>query len=128
MSKTMGRPTIEVNWDKFEFACELIATKEEICGLLRVSDATLQRRVKEKYGDTFEGVLRMLSGKTKVSLRRYQLNLARTNASMGIWLGKQLLGQTEKIEITNDSLIEEELEFAGMPKGKVNGKYKRFYN
>ena len=43
-------------------------------------------------------------------MRRIQFRLAETNAGMAIWLGKQYLGQTEKIEITNNELMKEELE------------------
>ena len=84
-----------MEWDKFEMACQLLATKDEICGLLNVSDATLQRRIKEKYNDTFEGVLKRFGSTAKVSLRRYQFNLAKTNTAMCIWLGKQYLNQKE---------------------------------
>lgn len=31
----------------------------------------------------------------KMSLRRYQFELAKKNASMAIWLGKQYLGQSD---------------------------------
>ena len=34
----------------------------------------------------------------KASLRRKQWNLAEKNATMGIWLGKQYLEQSDKIE------------------------------
>lgn len=37
-------------------------------------------------------------GKGKISLRRNQFKLSETNATMGIWLGKQLLGQKDVIE------------------------------
>ena len=51
-----------------------------------------------------------------MSLRRKQWNLAETNASMAIFLGKQFLGQTDKvdqnlavksIEVVNDIPTEE---------------------
>lgn len=97
----MGRPRIEIDWAHFEIACKLMATKEEICGLLNVSDATLQRRIKEQYDDTFEGVLKRLSGEAKVSLRRCQFrNALDGNTTMQIWLGKQYLGQADKQEVT----------------------------
>jgi len=105
MAKKMGRPRIEVNWEIFETACKLLATKEEICGLLGVKEATLQRRIKEKYKTTFEGVLKKLGSNAKVSLRRYQFKLAEKNATMAIWLGKQYLGQRDD---RNDDFREHE--------------------
>ena len=98
MGKTMGRPKIKVNWDKFETACNLFATKQEICDLLNVKDQTLQRRIKEKYNTTFEGVLKRLNGNAKLSLRRNQLKLSETNAGMAIFLGKNYLDQSDKNE------------------------------
>lgn len=92
----MGRPPIRVDWEKFEFACRLLATMAEICGLLKISEAALQRKIKEKYGDTFEGTLKRLSGEAKVSLRRKQMQVAMEgNVSMLIWLGKNILDQKD---------------------------------
>jgi hypothetical protein len=36
----------------------------------------------------------------RMSLRRYQHEMAKTNANMAIWLGKQRLGQTDRREIS----------------------------
>jgi hypothetical protein len=94
----IGRPRIEVNWEIFETACKLMATKEEILNLLNIKEMTLDRRIKEKYQDTFEGVLKKLSGNTKLSLRRFQFQLAEKNVAMAIWLGKQYLDQKDTIE------------------------------
>ena len=95
----MGRPKIDVDWNKFETACKLMATKEEICGILDVKDQTLQRRIKEKYDDTFEGVLKKLGSYSKISLRRNQFKMAEKNVAMAIWLGKQYLGQRDHQEL-----------------------------
>jgi len=96
--KKMGRPKIKVDWKVFETACKLCATKEDIIQILGVEDMTLTRRIREKYDDTFEGVKEKLGGITKLSLRRNQLALSKTNSSMGIWLGKQLLNQKDQVE------------------------------
>ncbi len=111
----MGRPKVEIDWQKFEFACKLLATKEEICGLLEVSDATLQRNIKEKYDDTFEGVLKKYSGEAKISLRRWQMKKAQDGSvPILIWLGKQHLGQRDKNEISgiDGGTIDIKLDFA----------------
>jgi hypothetical protein len=36
-----------------------------------------------------------------MSLRRWQMKMAQTNATMAIWLGKQYLGQSDRQEVTN---------------------------
>ena len=109
--KKTGRPRIEIDWKVFETACKLIATKNDILALLNIKEQTLQRRIKEKYDDTFEGVLKKLSGFTKLSLRRNQINLSEKSAAMAIWLGKQYLNQREPESIeqnnnANEGLIE----------------------
>ena len=38
-----------------------------------------------------------------MSLRRKQWNLAKTNATMAIWLGKQYLGQKDNIDIKSEN-------------------------
>ena len=43
----------------------------------------------------FNEAFAMYSAPGKVSLRRFQYELARSNATMAIWLGKQWLGQKD---------------------------------
>jgi len=94
-----GRPKIEIDWNVFEACCKICATKEEICGVLNIDHMTLDRRVLERYNDTFEVVLKKFSDNTKMSLRRFQLQLAEKNVAMCIWLGKQYLDQKDKSEV-----------------------------
>lgn len=95
-----GRPKLTVEWTEFEKLCAIMCTKEEICDWFRLSDSTLSRHIKTKYNDTFEGIYKKLTVPGKISLRRAQFQAAtvRGNTAMLIWLGKQYLGQTEKIE------------------------------
>lgn len=129
MAKPGPKPKV-IDWDKFEFACRLIATLEEISGLLRVSEDTLEKRVKEKYGKGFAEVLSELSGDAKISLRRIQFKMAQTNPALAIWLGKQHLGQSEKVMAnTRESRDDQEFcdRFFGFHRngnGKHNGNGK----
>ena len=102
MAKKMGRPKIEIDWTVFEASCKLLATQEEICGLFNISVDTLSRRVKEKYKLTFAEYIKKSGSLAKVSLRRYQFNMAKTSPAMAIFLDKNYLSQTDKIhqEIT----------------------------
>ena len=92
-----GRPRIKINWTIFEASCKLLATQEEICGLFNISVDTLSRRVVEKYKCTFAEHIKKGGSIAKVSLRRYQFNMAKTSPAMAIFLGKQYLGQADKI-------------------------------
>lgn len=75
----------------------LHCTLEEVAAYFDCSIATLVRRLgQDKYREAYD------RGKArgKITLRRIQLKLARAgNPTMGIWLGKQLLGQRDVQEI-----------------------------
>ena len=95
----MGRPIKEIDQKCFEKLCKLQCTLEEIAGFFECSEDTIQNWCKKTYEEIFSVVYKKYSAGGKTSLRRYQFNLAKTNASMAIWLGKQYLGQTDKIEL-----------------------------
>ena len=98
----MGRPVIEIDYSLFESLCEIQCTLPEIAGVLKVSEDTVERRVKEKYGETFAETYKKLSAPGLMSLRRHQFRMAETNPTMAIWLGKQYLGQSDKTEMKLD--------------------------
>lgn len=103
----MGRPKLEFDKTKFERMCAIMATEEEIAGVLGMSVDTLQRRCNEVYGTTFAEIYKTFSAAGKVSLRRAQFRLAEKNATMAIWLGKQHLGQrdiVETVDVSDDNL------------------------
>lgn len=95
----MGRPAKEIDQKSFEKLCKLQCTLEEIAGFFECSEDTIQNWCKRTYDEIFSVIHKKYSAGGKTSLRRYQFNLAKTNASMAIWLGKQYLGQTDKIEL-----------------------------
>ena len=74
---------------------DLGATAEEIAGSFRVSVSTVERRLKECYGVSISDLKSTCAGTARLSLRKNQINLSRSNAAMCIWLGKQWLGQTD---------------------------------
>jgi len=96
----MARPTIEIKQEHFENLCNLQCTLDEIAGFFRCSPDTIENWCKRVYKERFSEVYKKYSQNGKISLRRYQYKLAEHNASMAIWLGKQWLNQTEKIEAT----------------------------
>lgn len=88
----------------FENLCGLQCTLLEICDAFDVDDKTLNEWCKKNYGTTFSEVFKTKRGKGQISLRRMQWKLAEKNASMAIFLGKQYLGQKDKIEYTDDGM------------------------
>ena len=91
-----GRPTIEIDKSQFEKLCALQCSLEEICGVLGVSNKTLERWCKKEYKANFSEVFREKRQVGKMSLRRSQFKLAEKNATMAIWLGKQYLDQRDR--------------------------------
>lgn len=102
----MARPRKEIDQNNFENLCGLQCTKEEICSFFDVTDKTLERWCKRTYKAGFSEVFRQKRGKGKISLRRNQFRLAEKNANMAIWLGKQYLGQVDKIETNDNSSLD----------------------
>ena len=96
----MGRPKKEINQKQFEYLCGLQCTEQEICAFFDITEKTLTRWCKETYDLSFSQVFAIKRELGKVSLRRSQMKLAEKNATMAIFLGKQMLGQTDKVEHT----------------------------
>lgn len=101
-----GRPHREIDETDFKKLCGMQATLAEISGFFDVSDDTIERWCKRTFKDDkgepmgFSAVWDKYSANGKISLRRYQFELAKRNAAMAIFLGKQYLGQRDVIEQT----------------------------
>lgn len=104
----MARPRKEIDKKLFENLCGIQCNEREICDVLEVSDKTLSAWCKRTYGDSFSDVRDKKQVKGKIALRRYQLELAKKNATMAIWLGKQWLGQTDDKNININKQIDQE--------------------
>ena len=98
----LGRPRIELDRKTFVDLVGLGCLQDEICWFFRdesgkpISEDTLTRWCKREFGMTFAEYRNQNGGMAmKIKLRRNQLKLSETSASMAIWLGKQILGQME---------------------------------
>jgi hypothetical protein len=71
----------------------LQCTDEEIASWLGVSTRTIESRRKQPE---FAAVMNRGRAKGRISVRRAQMKLLEAgNGTMGVWLGKQLLGQRD---------------------------------
>lgn len=94
-----GRPRIEVDVDMLAKLCQLQCTADECAHVLGLSTDTIDRRLKEEGWAGFEAFKAENCAMGRVSLRRAQYQTAMAgNHTMQIWLGKQWLGQQDKIE------------------------------
>jgi hypothetical protein len=99
-----GRPSLEFSLREVEELARIGCTEEDMAAVLGVSVDTLQRRKRDS--EEFCGAVKRGQATTRNSLRRLQLKQAlQGNTTMLIWLGKQLLGQSEKqaTELTGQS-------------------------
>lgn len=96
----MARPLKEIDQKQFENLCGLQCTKEEICEWFGITDKTLDSWCRRTYSANFSEVFRQKRGAGKISLRRAQMRLAEKNATMAIWLGKQMLGQRDNVDVS----------------------------
>lgn len=92
----------------FESLCELQCTLAEIAGFFKVDVGTVRVFCKATYGMGFKDCFTRYGSKGHISVRRAQyLNATEhNNPIMQIWLGKQFLGQKDKMEQTNVDKIE----------------------
>lgn len=104
----MGRPRKEIDKEEFEKLLALHCTLSECCAFFDCDDKTLNKWCKEQYGTTYSEVFRIKSGLGKISLRRAQFRLAERNAAMAIFLGKNLLGQSDTPNTLADDTIEDD--------------------
>lgn len=105
----MGRPPKEIDRKEFEGLLAIQCTLEEVTAFFDIklggcSDDTIRRWCKKEYGETFESVSVKKKNYGKISLRRSQFRLAEKNATMAIFLGKNYLGQADKIEQTINTI------------------------
>jgi hypothetical protein len=93
-----GRPRKELSPGEVYKLAKLGCTDVEIADFFGVSEDTFARRKK----DDPEVAMALMTGRAdvKMSLRRLQWRSAQKSITMQIWLGKQFLGQSDKVEDT----------------------------
>lgn len=98
-----GNTVAVKDFDKksFEGLCRILCTEQEILDVLGFEDhKTLNSKLREVYGGTFEEVYPRFSSQGKASLRRLQWKRAQDGSDTILkWLGAQWLGQSDKQEV-----------------------------
>ena len=95
----MARPKIEFDMSKVEALAQIGCTIDEIATVLGVHQNTIDNRLRDDA--EFLSYYKRGKDNGKASLRRIQWQKAKEgNPTMLIWLGKQLLNQTDKREVS----------------------------
>ena len=89
----MARPRAEINLPLAQSLARIGCTLDEIASIAGVSVATIKRRARAEIDRGYHEM--------RMSLRRWQYEKAKEGSvPMLIWLGKQHLGQRDKIDET----------------------------
>ena len=70
-----------------------------MCAWVEITDKTLSRWCEKTYGEGFSATYEKKREDGRVSLRRMQFRLAEKSATMAIFLGKQILGQKDNVDL-----------------------------
>ena len=103
MMVKLGRPKKKIDFELVKGLAAISCTQEEIAAVLDISVRTLLRNKTfcQTYKKHFE--------EGKASLRRMQWTSAQNgNITMQIWLGKQILQQTDKTEVSGEQTVKHE--------------------
>lgn len=114
----MSRPRAIIDWTNLDKLGQLQCTQEEIAWYFDISVDTLDRACKREHNKSFADYLKEKRGKGRIRLRQKQMEMALGGSvPLLIWLGKQYLGQSdkieEKVEATTASEIVYKVEFGG---------------
>ena len=92
-----GRPKKEFTKEEIIKLCRLNCTMEEIASYFGCNKKTIERRMQDD--PEIAEAIEMGRNLGKLSLRRKQIQAAdKGNATMLVWLGKQVLGQKDRTE------------------------------
>lgn len=96
---SMPRPKKPVDLEQLKKLLALQCTKAECAAFFEVTKPTLEARIREAGYEGFQAFADVYRQAGKISLRRHQWRSAEAgHVGMQIWLGKQWLGQAEKVE------------------------------
>jgi hypothetical protein len=92
-----GRKPVTIDLSELEKLCALQCTDDEMAAWFGVSVRTIENRRRQPR---FAEVMSRGKAKGRISVRRAQMKLLENgNGTMGVWLGKQLLGQREVMPV-----------------------------
>lgn len=106
-----GPKLTPIDWEQFDKLCALQVTLTELASWFECSVDTIERAVVREKGVKFAEYFDQKRQLGKIALRRkmFQVAVDQGSPALLIWLSKQYLGHTEKIETTNKNTNEDKL-------------------
>jgi hypothetical protein len=107
--KKRGRPQAKIELETIKQLCAIQCTQAEIATVLGVSRKTIERYAqKPDFAEVFANGREL----GRVSVRRKQFELMNAGSvAMSIWLGKNLLGQSDEVKIKTEG---DSITYAGL--------------
>ena len=92
-------PKIDFDWSKLDAILQYGAKLTDAADIMNVHPDTVSKKIKTKYKMSFPEYREKKMSVTRVKLYQKQIDVAMAgNVSMLIWLGKNILGQSDKVE------------------------------
>lgn len=96
---SVGKKRPVIDWKAIDDLAFVHPTSGEVANHINVPLSTLERATKDEWGMTIGQYLTIKSGKGKIALRMAQWERAHAGSDgMLVWLGKQWLGQMDRVE------------------------------
>ena len=98
----MARPRKKIDVEQFTKLCNLQCTLEEIAAWFECSEDTIENWCKREHGCRFSDIYKQYALAGRISLRRYQFDLAKKSVPMAIFLGKNYLAQRDVWDVKQE--------------------------
>ena len=112
--KKRGRPLVKMNAEQVEGLAEFGCTMLEIAKFFKCDESTVRKRYKEEVSAGRE--------KMRIKLRQMQFKLAETAPAMSIFLGKNILNQSDRQSIDLTGNLETVLKECGYQDSSIGTK------
>jgi len=113
--KKNGRPPKNIDYPILENLCRIQATADECAAVLGMNYDTLLRHLKADGHESFKTFHEKHTASGRASLRRMQWKGAEAgNPTMQIWLGKNYLNQSDKLEHSGNKDNPVQIEISGL--------------
>lgn len=89
----MARPKIEINWEEIENYMQLGATTDDLVKLTKISESTLKRECKNKFGKQIKELLKENRNILALSLRNELVKKAKSGDTQALIYANKTLGK-----------------------------------
>lgn len=102
-----GKPRHNIDWERVDHFLTCGCSGTQTASKLGIHPETLYNNVVKKFGVGFQEYMRSKRECGEVLVKEAQFDEAvrKRNTSMLIWVGKQLLGQSEKQEVKHEGQV-----------------------